>query len=127
MFSEILVLLGTHFSCKYPVEEKEHFVAWHQDMTYWGLEPPLAHTTWIAINDSGIENVCLKVITSSHRKGQQIHETSEMEGNLISINQEIPGKFIYETQAVILLPQSRPNYDSRGPASPYQQSQPFKM
>ena len=99
---ENLILLGTHFFCKYPVEEKEYFVAWYQDVTYWGLEPPLAHTAWIAIHDSDVENGCMKVIPGSHRQGQQVHETSETEGNLLSINQEIPGKFIDETQAMNL-------------------------
>src|SRR5689334_12216893 len=30
-----ILLLATHFFCKYGQEEK--FVAWHQDVTYWGL------------------------------------------------------------------------------------------
>ena len=35
-----IMLLATHFFCKYGPREK--FVAWHQDVTYWGLEPPNA-------------------------------------------------------------------------------------
>ena len=39
LMGEDLMVFGTHFFCKYPVETTEHFVAWHQDVTYWGLEP----------------------------------------------------------------------------------------
>ena len=59
LIGEDLMILGTHFFCKYPVESTEHFVAWHQDVTYWGLELPEAHTAWIAVDDSNLENGCL--------------------------------------------------------------------
>lgn len=50
-----IVLLGTHFFCKYPTTV-ERFVTWHQDVTYWGLKPPKAITAWLAIDDSDVEN-----------------------------------------------------------------------
>ena len=51
-------LLATHFFCKYGPESKK-FVAWHQDVTYWGLEPPEAATAWYAVDDSDVETgVC---------------------------------------------------------------------
>ena len=28
------------------------FVSWHQDSTYWGLEPPDIVTAWVAISES---------------------------------------------------------------------------
>ena len=82
------MLLATHFFCKYGPREK--FVAWHQDVTYWGLEPPDAVTAWYAIDDSDIGNGCMQVIPGSHQRGIQEHGTSEQEGNLLSINQEVP-------------------------------------
>ena len=39
-----VLLLGSHFFCKYGPEEK--FVAWHQDLRYWGLEPLLSLSVW---------------------------------------------------------------------------------
>ena len=39
VMGEDLLLLSTHFFCKYPDAKGEKFVAWHQDVTYWGLEP----------------------------------------------------------------------------------------
>ena len=94
-----LMLLGSHFFCKYPVESAEHFVAWHQDVTYWGLKPPEAHTAWIAVDDSDLENGCMRVIPGSHKMGLSPHSESEAEGNLLSINQEIPLDQIREEDA----------------------------
>ncbi|MEX0642561.1 MAG: phytanoyl-CoA dioxygenase family protein [Pirellulales bacterium] len=83
-----IVLLATHFFCKYGPEEK--FVAWHQDVTYWGLEPPQAVTAWYAVDDADQENGCMRVIPCSHRDGIRQHGKSDREGNLLSINQEVP-------------------------------------
>ncbi len=83
-----VMLLATHFFCKYGPRNK--FVAWHQDVTYWGLEPPDAITAWYAVDDSDIGNGCMQVIPGSHHQGIQEHGTAEQAGNLLSINQEVP-------------------------------------
>lgn len=83
-----LLLLATHFFCKYGREEK--FVAWHQDATYWGLEPPVTVTAWYAVDDSDVENGCMRVIPGTHRAGIRSHGTAAREGNLLSVNQEAP-------------------------------------
>ena len=97
-----ILLLSTHFFCKYPDSSGTHFVAWHQDVTYWGLEPPTAHTAWIAIDDSDVENGCMRVIPGSHRDGIALHSKSEHEGNLLSINQEIPDELVDTSRAIDL-------------------------
>jgi len=97
-----ILLLSTHFFCKYPDPKGETFVAWHQDITYWGLEPPIANTAWLAIDDSDIENGCMKVIPGTHRTGIAPHGKSESAGNLLSINQEIPDEHVDSSQAVNL-------------------------
>ncbi len=96
-----VMLLATHFFCKYGPREK--FVAWHQDVTYWGLEPPDAITAWYAIDDSDIGNGCMRVIPGSHHQGVQTHGTSEQEGNLLSINQEVPVTEAAEETAIDLI------------------------
>jgi non-heme Fe2+,alpha-ketoglutarate-dependent halogenase len=87
-----LLLLGTHAFCKYPAAEmgKESFVAWHQDATYWGLEPPRVVTAWLAIDDVDEENGAMVVVAGSHTRGFYEHGKSEQEGNLLSVNQAIP-------------------------------------
>lgn len=85
-----LLLLGTHFFNKQPDSNTSSYVAWHQDVTYWGLEPAEAHSAWIAIDDSDATNGCMKVLPRSHREGVKTHNTADRQGNLLSINQEIP-------------------------------------
>jgi chlorinating enzyme len=86
-----MLLLGTHAFCKYPVDDlgKEVFVAWHQDATYWGLEPPKVVTAWIAVDDVDEENGAMVVIAESHKNGFYEHGKSKTEGNLLSVNQAI--------------------------------------
>lgn len=95
-----VMLLSTHFFCKYPDPEAKIFVAWHQDITYWGLKPPIAHTAWIAIDDADVENGCMRFIPGSHRNGIAVHDKSAREGNLLSINQEIPDEYVDDSAAV---------------------------
>jgi ectoine hydroxylase-related dioxygenase (phytanoyl-CoA dioxygenase family) len=82
------LLLATHFFCKYGQEEK--FVAWHQDATYWGLEPPQAITAWYAVDDSDRENGCMRVLPGTHRDGIREHGKSGNKENLLSVDQEVP-------------------------------------
>src|SRR5262249_51023531 len=84
-----VLLLATHFFCKYP-SLGDKFVAWHQDLTYWGLEPPFAVTAWLAIDDADQENGCMRVIPGSHVGQILDHGKSSKKGNLLSVNQEIP-------------------------------------
>jgi len=98
-----ILLLGSHFFCKYPAEERgERFVAWHQDVTYWGLEPPFALSAWVAIDDADEANGCMRVIPGSHRAGILAHGTAESAGNLLSINQAVPAELVDERRAVSL-------------------------
>lgn len=83
-------LLATHFFNKYGEgEDASSFVAWHQDVTFWGLEPPYAITAWYAVDDADQENGCMQVLPKTHISGIQEHGKSETEGNLLSINQEV--------------------------------------
>ena len=84
-----ILLMGSHFFCKYGPTEA--FVAWHQDVTYWGLEPPVAVTAWYAVDDSESANGCLQVIPGTHLGGVRAHGKSPDAGaNLLSINQAVP-------------------------------------
>jgi ectoine hydroxylase-related dioxygenase (phytanoyl-CoA dioxygenase family) len=103
VMGEDVMLLATHVFCKYPEKDAKSFVAWHQDITYWGLEPPEAHTAWIAIDDSDVENGCMRVIPGSHRSGIAPHAKSETPGNLLSINQEISDEYVNDSSALDLI------------------------
>jgi len=46
-------------------------VLWHQDGSFWPLEPMDVVTLWLAIDDSTPENGCMRVIPGSHRQNLQ--------------------------------------------------------
>lgn len=60
-----IALFGTHYICKPPGDGQP--VLWHQDGSYWPLEPMDVVTIWVAIDDVDTENGCLRVIPESHR------------------------------------------------------------
>ena len=45
-------------------------VPWHQDGEYWPIRPLANCSVWIAIDDSTVENGCLRVIPASHKARQ---------------------------------------------------------
>lgn len=42
-------------------------IPWHQDITFWPLEPPVNLSAWIAIDNVTVENSCVQIIPGSHR------------------------------------------------------------
>lgn len=67
------------------------FVSWHQDSTYYGIEPPDTLTAWLAISDSTLESGCVKFIPGSHDQGVYHHDETRAENNLLSRGQTIAG------------------------------------
>jgi len=65
------------------------FVSWHQDSTYWGLEPPDIITAWVALSDSTAANGAMRVIPGTHKMDQVAHRDTFSPDNLLSRGQEI--------------------------------------
>lgn len=59
-----IALFASHYIAKPPLDGQE--VLWHQDGTYWPLEPMEVVTLWLAIDDSDRENGCMRVIPHTH-------------------------------------------------------------
>jgi phytanoyl-CoA dioxygenase PhyH len=78
------------------------FVSWHQDATYWGLEPDDVITAWVAFSESNLESGCMKVIPGTHIGAQIPHVDTFHKDNLLSRGQEIAVK-VDESKAVDLL------------------------
>ncbi len=72
------------------------FVPWHQDGTYFGLEPAEQITAWIALTDATEEMGCVKLLPGSHAIGQQPHRDAVSPGNLLSRGQTIDRKLDYD-------------------------------
>jgi non-haem Fe2+, alpha-ketoglutarate-dependent halogenase len=65
------------------------FISWHQDSTYWGLEPHDVVTAWIAFTKSDHVSGCMKVIPRTHKEDQLPHVDTFHKDNLLSRGQEI--------------------------------------
>ena len=75
------------------------YVSWHQDATYWGLEPPDIVTAWVALTPSTVESGCMRVAPGTHRQPVMANRETFAAGNLLSRGQEIAIE-IDETRAV---------------------------
>ena len=64
------------------------FVAWHQDATYWELDPPAALTAWLALTPSTKANGALQVLPTSHVQEMEHREMGRTD-NLLTRGQEI--------------------------------------
>jgi non-haem Fe2+, alpha-ketoglutarate-dependent halogenase len=90
---------GSSFFIKEPRDTA--YVSWHQDSTYWGLEPPDIVTAWIAFTDSRPANGAMRVIPGSHKLDQVPHRDTFAADNLLSRGQEVMVD-VDERQAVTL-------------------------
>jgi ectoine hydroxylase-related dioxygenase (phytanoyl-CoA dioxygenase family) len=65
------------------------FVSWHQDSTYWGLDPDEVITAWVAFTEVDEANGYMQVIPGSHKIDQLPHVDTFHKDNLLSRGQEI--------------------------------------
>jgi ectoine hydroxylase-related dioxygenase (phytanoyl-CoA dioxygenase family) len=65
------------------------FVSWHQDSTYWGLDPDEVITAWVAFTEVSEANGYMQVIPGSHKIDQLPHVDTYHKDNLLSRGQEI--------------------------------------
>jgi non-heme Fe2+,alpha-ketoglutarate-dependent halogenase len=65
------------------------YVSWHQDATYFALEPACHVTAWVALTDAPVEAGCMEVVPASHRLGQLPHAEMQDPENLLSRGQTL--------------------------------------
>lgn len=82
-----LYVWGANFFLKEP--RSEAYVSWHQDATYWGLEPADIVTAWVALSASTVESGCMRVVPGTHLSGIAEHRQTHAADNLLSRGQEI--------------------------------------
>ncbi len=76
-------------------------VLWHQDGSYWPLDPMEVTTLWLSIEASTPENGCMRVIPRTHTLNlQEMQTRNDVENFLES---EIAPEFVDESQAVDLI------------------------
>lgn len=67
ILGEDLFLWRAKAFTKAPRDPGAKEIPWHQDRYCWPLEPMIACSAWIAVDDTTIENGCMYVIPGSHR------------------------------------------------------------
>ena len=77
------------------------FVSWHQDSTYWGLDPADIVTAWVALSESTAENGAMRVIPDTQTLEQVAHRDTFAADNLLTRGQEIAVE-VDEARAVML-------------------------
>lgn len=92
-----LLLFDSTFIIKEPGDGKR--VSWHQDLTYWGLEPAAVTSVWLALSPATGESGAMRMLPGSHRRGPLHHEETFAADNLLSRGQTIL-QGIDEAQAV---------------------------
>ena len=63
----------------------------HQDMPYWPFEPYEMISAWIALDDSTLQNGCVRYVAGSHKLGMLPHVPSGVAGNSLGVapNEEL--------------------------------------
>ena len=87
---DILVYTSTFF-----IKEAHSptFAAWHQDATYFGLDPHEHVTAWVALTDAGAEAGCMEVVSSRGRPRQLHHAALGLEHSINGGGQAIVEPF----------------------------------
>lgn len=77
-----IALFASHYISKPPRDGQP--VLWHQDGSYWPLEPMEVITLWLAVDDSTPENGCMRVIPGTqHLDLQQLRPRTDV-ANVLS-------------------------------------------
>jgi hypothetical protein len=94
---DILVFTSTFF-----VKEagSETVAAWHQDATYFGLEPPELVAAWVALSEASVAAGCMRFVPGSHRSGQLRHAADSVAASVNAGSQSIAQEFA-STDAVM--------------------------
>ena len=72
-------------------------VPWHQDGQYWPIRSLATCTVWVALDDSLIQNGCMRVIPGSQR-GQPLYDHYKDERDGLTLNRTIvPEQFDAQT------------------------------
>jgi phytanoyl-CoA hydroxylase len=91
-----IALFASHFISKPPEDGQP--VLWHQDGSYWPLDPMEVTTLWLAVDDATPENGCMRVIPASHKTNLQKMNRRTDVANVLSSG--IDSEFVDEHKAV---------------------------
>jgi phytanoyl-CoA hydroxylase len=94
-----IALFASHYVAKPPYDGQP--VLWHQDGSYWPLEPMEVVSLWLAVDESTPENGCLRVVPGTQNTDlQQVQERTDVANVLGSAMDD---QFVDDQQAVDLV------------------------
>ena len=91
-----IALFASHYISKPSADGRP--VLWHQDGSYWPLEPMEVITLWLAVDESTIENGCMRVISGTHNS--QLQEMKKRQDIPNVLSSGIDPNLVDETKAV---------------------------
>jgi ectoine hydroxylase-related dioxygenase (phytanoyl-CoA dioxygenase family) len=91
-----IALFATHYICKPP--RTGQAVLWHQDGSYWPIDPMDVVTIWLAVTDSTPENGCMRVVPRTHNL--KLEEVQERKDVVSVLGSEISSDKVDESKAV---------------------------
>ena len=91
-----IALFASHYIAKPPSEGRA--VLWHQDGSYWPIEPLDVVTAWLAVNPSTPRNGCMRVVPGSHV--MELKGVEKREDVVNVLKSEMPAEFVDESGAV---------------------------
>ncbi len=99
-------LIGANFSLWATVmfikePSTPHYVSWHQDATYMGMNKNNFVTPWLALSPSNRETGCMSMIPGTHRAAIQPHDDTYAEDNILTRGQVV--RDVDESRAVDLI------------------------
>lgn len=94
-----IALFASHYIAKPPYDGQP--VLWHQDGSFWPLDPMEVITLWLAADQSSPENGCLRVIPGSHKMDLTEMKQNTSEANVL--NAEIDPELVDMSRAVDLI------------------------
>ena len=65
------------------------YISWHQDATYWGLEPYDVLTAWVALSPATRASGCMRMLPGSQVGDIAPHKDTFAPNNMLSRGQEI--------------------------------------
>jgi non-haem Fe2+, alpha-ketoglutarate-dependent halogenase len=79
------------------------FVSWHQDATYFALEPAVHITVWLALTEVTVAAGAVEVVPGSHTRGQLRHGQFNEPENLLSRGQTLTDEFSHDGSVFMTL------------------------
>lgn len=97
-------ILVYHLTCWLKEAHSSSYVSWHQDGTYFGLEPAEHVTAWVALSEASEDSGCMRALPGSHLRGQLVHDGGPTENNLLSNGQIVRGVVPDGGEVVLAMP-----------------------